>query len=55
MVLVTHHLGEGLSMATNAIVMVSGRVVHVEDARAFPIDIDAFTVRYRSLVATGEA
>jgi heme exporter protein A len=55
MVLVTHHLGEGLSMATNAMVMVSGRVVHTENADSTPIDIDAFTARYRELVTSGAA
>jgi heme exporter protein A len=55
MVLVTHHLGEGLSMATKAMVMVSGRVAHTEHAETTPIDIDAFTTRYRELVAGGVA
>jgi heme exporter protein A len=55
LVLVTHHLGEGLSMATNAMVMVSGRVVHTENAHSSPIGIDAFTARYRELVTSSAA
>jgi heme exporter protein A len=53
MVLVTHHLGEGLAMATRTMVMLNGRVVHTHDARTEPVDIDAFTARYRELVTTG--
>jgi heme exporter protein A len=53
LVLVTHHLGEGLAMATNAVVMVAGRVVHAESGLSGDIDPDTFTQRYRTLVASG--
>ena len=51
MVLVTHHLGEGLAMATDAVVMMSGRIVHAEHSRDGGIDADEFATRYRALVA----
>ena len=52
LVLVTHHLGEGLAMATQAAVMVGGRLVVVEkQSTDRAIDIDAFTLRYRALAS----
>jgi heme exporter protein A len=53
LVLVTHHLGEGLALATRALVMRAGRVVR-DDARA-SIDPAAYAAEYRALVTGGGA
>ena len=51
MVLVTHHLGEGLALATRVAVMRGGRVVR-EAARA-EVDAGAFAAEYRELARAG--
>ena len=50
LVLVTHHLGEGLAVATHAAVMRRGRFVRF-DARA-AIDPGAYAAEYRALTTT---
>jgi hypothetical protein len=42
-------------MANDAAVMVAGRIVHMEHASTGQINADAFTTRYRALVASGGA
>ncbi len=51
LVLVTHHLGEGLALGTRVAVMRAGRVV-LERARA-DVDDAAFAAEYRDLVTAG--
>lgn len=51
LVLVTHHLGEGLAMARTAAVMVHGRIVHQEERAEQRFD-ETFAQRYRALVGT---
>jgi heme exporter protein A len=54
LVLVTHNLGEGLALATDAAVMAGGRFVHREAVTAGRADVAAFAERYRTLVLAGE-
>ncbi len=49
LVLVTHHLQEGLALATQVAVMRGGRFVHTAPGRA--LDPATFAATYRSLVA----
>ena len=49
LVVVTHHLQEGLALATHAAVMRSGRFARFEPARG--IDTTRFAAEYRELVA----
>ena len=51
LVLVTHNLGEGLALATQAAIMRAGRLVR-QDARA-AIDPAAYAAAYRELVTGG--
>ena len=51
LVLVTHHLGEGLTLATRVAVMRAGRLV-LERPRA-AVDDAAFAAEYRDLVTAG--
>jgi heme exporter protein A len=51
MVLVTHHLGEGLALATRAAVMLNGRLVAEERATPQGFDVAGYAARYRDLVA----
>jgi heme exporter protein A len=53
-VLITHHLGEGLELATHAAIMREGRFVHEEARPAAGFDVAAFGATYRALVAGGE-
>lgn len=50
MVLVTHHLSEGLAIATHAAVMLDGRFVAMEHATPQGFDIAGYAARYRDLV-----
>jgi ABC-type multidrug transport system ATPase subunit len=50
MVLVTHHLGEGLALATQAAVMLDGRIVAEERATPQGFDVAGYAARYRDLV-----
>ena len=52
LVLVTHHLGEGLALATRAAVMHAGRIVRDDDVRG-GVDPAAYAADYRSLVTAG--
>jgi ABC-type multidrug transport system ATPase subunit len=51
LVLVTHHLGEGLALGTRVAVMRAGRLV-LERSRA-DVDDAAFAAEYRDLVTAG--
>lgn len=51
LVLVTHNLEEGLSLATHAAIMRDGRFVRFEERAA--IDAPAYAVTYRALVGDG--
>ena len=53
LVLVTHHLGEGLALATRVAVMRSGRIVR-DDPRA-AIEPATYAAEYRAMVAGGGA
>ncbi|MEO7520320.1 MAG: heme ABC exporter ATP-binding protein CcmA [Gemmatimonas sp.] len=55
MVLVTHHLGEGLALATHAGVMVNGRLVSIERATPQGFDVAGYAARYRDLLDNGVA
>jgi heme exporter protein A len=49
-VLVTHHLAEGLALATDAAIMLDGRLVHAERAGSGGFDVGDYAMRYRDLV-----
>ncbi len=49
LVVVTHHLHEGLALASHAAIMLSGRFVRFE--RAAGLDVPAYAATYRGLVA----
>ena len=51
LVLVTHNLDEGLSLATHAAIMTAGRFVRFEERGA--LDAPAYAAAYRELVARG--
>lgn len=51
LILVTHNLSEGLSLATRAAIMRGGRFVHSEERAA--IDAGSYAASYRELVASG--
>ncbi len=53
MVLVTHHLGEGLAIATHAAIMHAGRFVALERATPQGFDVAGYAARYRELVSAG--
>lgn len=55
LVLVTHHVHEGLALATEAAVMLAGRLVHREPATARGFDATEYQERYRALVGEGAA
>jgi heme exporter protein A len=55
LVLVTHNLVEGLSLATRAVIMRDGAFVHDEPLPAVGFDLPAFQARYRTLVHEGLA
>ena len=55
MVLVTHHLAEGLALATQAAVMLDGRFVSTERATPQGFDVAGYASRYRDLIAGGAA
>lgn len=50
LVLVTHHLSEGLALADRAVVIRGGKLVHEEHRIAGAFDVPAFQSRYRQLV-----
>ncbi len=52
-VLITHHLHEGLALATHTAIMLNGRFAHTEQAGANGIDVTAYQRQYRSLVSEG--
>jgi heme exporter protein A len=55
MVLVTHHLGEGLAIATHAAVMLDGQLVSTERATPQGFDVAGYAIRYRDLITNGIA
>ena len=55
MVLVTHHLAEGLVLATHAAVMLDGTFVSMEHATPQGFDVAGYAVRYRALIEDGAA
>ncbi len=50
LVLTTHHLHEGLALATASAIMIGGRLVHTERAGAGDLDVRGYQERYRRLV-----
>jgi len=50
LVLVTHHLSEGLALASRAAVMLEGQLVRVDEAPADGFDAGSYSALYRSLV-----
>lgn len=54
LVLVTHHLAEGLELGTRAAIMLRGQIVRTDNAPAGGFDVSAYSAIYRSLVAQGE-
>jgi heme exporter protein A len=50
LVLVTHHLGEGLAIGTRAAIMLEGRIVRTDSAPGGAFDAAAYSETYRSLV-----
>lgn len=50
LVLVTHHVDEGLAIATRAAIMRAGRLERVEDRPAGGFDVAHYTAEYRALV-----
>lgn len=55
LVLVTHNLVEGIALATRAVIMRTGRLVHDEQTPAGGFDLTGFQALYRSLVHEGIA
>jgi heme exporter protein A len=55
LVLVTHNLVEGLSLATRAVIMRDGAFVHDEPLPPGGFDLPSFQARYRALVHEGLA
>jgi heme exporter protein A len=55
LVLVTHHVHEGLALATDAAIMLDGRLAHREQATTRGIDVVEYQERYRALVSEGVA
>ena len=55
LVLITHHLHEGLALATDTAIMLNGRFAHTEHAGAEGIDVTAYQQQYRALVSEGVA
>ncbi|MES2523591.1 MAG: ABC transporter ATP-binding protein [Gemmatimonadota bacterium] len=55
LVLVTHHIGEGLAIATQATVMLAGRFVATEHATPQGFDVAGYATRYRTLIEAGAA
>ncbi|MCE2900694.1 MAG: ABC transporter ATP-binding protein [Gemmatimonadetes bacterium] len=55
LVLVTHNLVEGLSLATRAVIMRDGAFVHDEPLASGGFDVPMFQARYRALVHEGLA
>ncbi len=53
LILVTHHLGEGLALATDAAIMIGGRFVATDRAPSAGFDAAAYGERYRDLVTAG--
>ena len=53
LILVTHHLGEGLALATDAAIMIGGRFVATDRAPANGFDTATYGERYRDLVTAG--
>ena len=53
LVLVTHHLGEGLALATNAAIMIAGRLVATDREPSDGFDTTTYGERYRDLVTAG--
>lgn len=54
LVLVTHNLAEGLSMATRAAIMLDGRIVRDDARDTMSFDAAHYAAQYRALVGAGE-
>lgn len=50
LVLVTHHLAEGLELGTRAAIMLNGQIVRTDDAPVGGFDVTQYSSVYRSLV-----
>ncbi len=55
LVLVTHHLHEGLALATEAAIMLEGRFMHTERAGPTGFHVATYQEQYRRLVSEGTA
>ena len=53
LILVTHHLGEGLALATDAAIMMSGKFVAADRAPVNGFHVNQYADRYRDLVSQG--
>jgi len=53
LVLVTHHLDEGLALATDAAIMMGGRLIATDRAPSGGLDAALYSERYRELVTAG--
>jgi len=53
LVLVTHHLSEGLAMASDAAIMRDGKLIAADSAPTAGFDVSEYGRRYRELVASG--
>lgn len=51
LVMVTHHLAEGLELSRRAAIMLSGRIVQIDDAPVGGFDLTRYSAAYRALVA----
>lgn len=51
LVLVTHHLGEGLALGTRAAIMLNGRIVQTDAAPTGGFDVPAYAALYRAMVS----
>lgn len=51
LVMVTHHLAEGLDLSSRAAIMVNGKIVRVDEPTNGGFDLAAYSMLYRSLVA----
>lgn len=53
LVLITHHLHEGLALATETAIMLHGRFAHRERVGGAGFDVPAYQARYRAMVSEG--
>jgi heme exporter protein A len=53
LVLITHHLHEGLALATHTAIMLNGRFAHTERVTDAGFDVPDYQARYRAMVSEG--